>query len=332
MDDATRARFPGVPAEAGHYESYYLRAAHPSEPVGIWIRYTIHKRPGARPTGSLWFTLFDAAADAPLASKVTFPADALHTDGTDYVDIGDSSFGPTRIHGAARTERCDASWQLEPRDGEPTLWHLPRAWMYRAKLPRTKTLSPHPAARYSGKVSVNGRELELDRWPGMVGHNWGAEHAQRWIWMHGIGFDEAPERTWIDAAIGRVTVGPLTTPWIASGAISIDGVRHPLGGIERVRHTQVRESPSRCEFVLPGRGVEVRGTVGSDARNFVGWVYADPAGGEHNTVNCSISEMRLSVKREGAAELTLATSHGASYELGMHETTHGIAIQPFSDG
>ena len=56
MDDPTRARFPDVSREAGHYESFYLRAAHPSEPLGIWIRYTVHKRPGAEPNGSL-FTL-----------------------------------------------------------------------------------------------------------------------------------------------------------------------------------------------------------------------------------------------------------------------------------
>ena len=30
------------------YESFYLRAVSPEEPVGVWIRYTVHKRPGAR--------------------------------------------------------------------------------------------------------------------------------------------------------------------------------------------------------------------------------------------------------------------------------------------
>ena len=73
MDDPTRARFPDVPHDAGHYESFYLRAAHPSEPLGIWIRYTVHKRPGEEPKGSVWFTLFDAGADGPWAVKVTEP-------------------------------------------------------------------------------------------------------------------------------------------------------------------------------------------------------------------------------------------------------------------
>jgi hypothetical protein len=57
--DPTGARFAEVPDKAGHYESFYLKLCHPSEPLGAWIRYTVHKRPAAPATGSLWFTLFE---------------------------------------------------------------------------------------------------------------------------------------------------------------------------------------------------------------------------------------------------------------------------------
>ena len=67
----TEARFPSVPGGAGHYESFYLKACDPERPLGAWIRYTVHKRPGAAPTGSLWFTLF--GPDGPRAAKVTVP-------------------------------------------------------------------------------------------------------------------------------------------------------------------------------------------------------------------------------------------------------------------
>ena len=35
------------------YESWYLKASHPSEPIGVWIRYTTAQRPGQPETGSL---------------------------------------------------------------------------------------------------------------------------------------------------------------------------------------------------------------------------------------------------------------------------------------
>jgi hypothetical protein len=326
MDDPTRARFPDVTHGAGQYESFYLRAAHPSQPLGIWIRYTVHKRAGEEPKGSLWFTLFDGEADGPTAVKVIEPGPRVPDGG--YIGIAGATFGPAHVAGRAG----DASWDLRYTPAADPLFHLPRDWMYTAKLPRTKTLSPAPAALYSGTVTVGDRTIELDSWPGMVGHNWGAEHAERWVWMHGIGFEGREEDTWIDAAIGRIKVGPLTTPWMGNGGISIAGVRYRLGGIEKTRGIKVNERPTRCDFVIPGEGIIVRGKVESAPKNFVGWVYADPAGPEHNTVNCSIADMELTVTRDGEPDLVLATRSGATYELGMRETDHGIPLQPYADG
>ena len=322
----TDARFPAVARDAGHYESWYLKLCHPAEPLGVWIRYTVHKRPGAEPNGSVWFVLFDGAAEGPYATKVTVPDPG--TGGDDWLRVGQSRVG----EGSASGEAGEALWKLAFESSEPPLWHLPRAWMYTGRLPRTKTLTPLPAARFSGSVEVAGRVVDVDGWRGIVGHNWGAEHAERWIWLHGMGFDGAGEGTWIDAAIGRIKVGPVTTPWIGNGAISLDGVRHPLGGIERVRRTEVRESPERAEFVLPGKDITVQGTVSAAHKDFVGWIYADPDGPEHNTVNCSISDMTLSVSRPGERPLSLQLAGGAAYELGMRERDHGIPIQPFPDG
>jgi hypothetical protein len=42
--------------------------------------------------------------------------------------------------------------------------------------------------------------------------------------------------------------------------------------------------------------------------------------------------MELTVSREGEPDIVLATRSGASYELGMRETNHGIPVLPFPDG
>jgi hypothetical protein len=316
------AVFPHVAAGRGHYESFYLRACHPSEPLGVWIRHTVHKRPGAAPNGSVWFTLWDPS---PHASKVT--VDDLSVPHGGWIRVGDSVFEPGRATGTARTEQCDASWDLRFEPEAPAFRHLPREWMYRAPIPRTKTESPAPAASFRGSVTVGGHTVDVSGWPGMVGHNWGAEHAERWIWMHGIRFVGA-ERDWIDAAIGRVRVGPLTTPWIGNGCLMVDGRSYRLGG----RAARVSETPERCEFELGGRGVAVKGEISAPHERLVGWVYADPGGGEHNTANCSIASMRLRVERDGEPPLELRTPSNAVYELGMRERDHGVPIQPFRDG
>ena len=51
------------------YESFYLRAVAPDEPVGAWVRYTVHKRPGERAKGSVWCTVFDAQQGTPVDAQ-----------------------------------------------------------------------------------------------------------------------------------------------------------------------------------------------------------------------------------------------------------------------
>src|ERR1700731_4658920 len=67
----TKAIFPSVAERVGMYESFYLRAASRDEPVGVWIRNTVHKAPGGRPKGSVWCTVFDARKGRPYMHKLT---------------------------------------------------------------------------------------------------------------------------------------------------------------------------------------------------------------------------------------------------------------------
>jgi hypothetical protein len=180
-------------------------------------------------------------------------------------------------------------------------------------------------------VTVDGRDIRVDGWLGMVGHNWGAEHAERWIWTDGMGFENDGD-AYLDAAIGRIKLGPYTTPWIGNGVLFVDGELHRLGGLERTRSTVVRETPQGAQIVLPGKGVKVSGRVGAAPSRFVAWQYADPDGGGHEVVNCSIASMTLSVERDGRPPIELHTEHGATFELGMRETGHGVPVQPFPDG
>ena len=306
----TAARFPEVARDGGHYESFYLKAAHPSEPRAVWIRYTVWKAPGSEPVGSLWCTLFDASWEQPAAWKQSLPAPTAG-DGA-FVSIGDARFGPGVVVGP--------HWALSFEGDEDTFPYLPRPWMYRARVPRTKAESLYPRASFSGSVELGGRRFDLDGWPGMIGHNWGAEHAERWIWMHGAG---------LDVTIGRIKVGPLTVPWVANGFVEIDGRRLRVGGIERIRSTRVNEAPDRCTFALPGAdGLVVDGELLAPRPTLVAWVYSDPGGGQHHTVHSSIADLRLVVRKP---DRELTQLGGATYELGMRETTHGVPVQPFSD-
>jgi hypothetical protein len=352
--------FPQVKIEEGIYESFYLRTVSPDEPVGAWIRYTLHKRPDHAPKGSLWCTVFDASAGAPFVQKHTTSELSVPTGG--WISIGPhSTFGEQLAEGHIAISDSEAPsalgedgarevrWSLRFDSKEPELRHLKQRWLYKAPLPRTKLTSPAPAASFDGTIELPDRTLHLDGWRGMVGHNWGSEHAERWIWLHGIGFEE-DSSAWLDVALGRVLVAGRLTPWIASGAISLDGRRMRLGGLG-ARGLRVAESAARCSLTIPGEaGLTVEAHVDTPQGASAGWRYGDPDGGEHDVVNCSVAALSLNVRprtlkgrpsgahpkghgqASGEAARTLHTAHGAAYELGMHERDHGVPLAPFSDG
>ena len=330
--DLLEPRFPGIDAGAPHYESYYLKARHPDRAQAFWLRHTVHHPPDKAPTASLWLTLFDDALPAPVATKATVPGGQLGVPEGGFIRIGGAELHPGRARGDVPSATTAASWDLTFDSGEEQLAHLPAGWMYGAPLPRTKSLTPYPAARFGGRLAIGEHELDLAGWIGMVGHNWGAEHAERWIWMHCGQFEGHGEDTWIDLVLGRVKVGPVVTPWIGNGALSLAGVRHRLGGPNRVRQTIVEESPARARFVMAGDDARVEALLEAPREQVVAWRYADPEGPEHHTSHCSITDLRLELRRAGGETVELRAPAAASYELGMRETDHGLDLQPYADG
>jgi hypothetical protein len=345
----TEAKFPEIPARAGHYESFYIKATEPGGGRGVWIRHTIHQRPDEPATASLWFTYFDASAPGPRATKQTVGRDELSFPSGAYIRIGDSLLEPGRARGGATSESLAVTWHLGFTDESEPLHHLPYEAMYRTRLPKTKFLSPYPTAKFTGTVTIGDESLELVGWPGMIGHNWGAEHAERWVWIQASGLN-GNEADYVDIAAGRIKVGGWTTPWVANGRIVIEGEPYRVGGFRGTYGTEITEAPTSCEFTIPGKGVNLKGRVGAPAKDFVAWIYADPVkpaqqrrtlasasglrseGPEHNTLNCSISDIQLKVERAGKPHAHVGVERAAAYEFGTRDTDHGLPLQPYPDG
>ncbi len=325
------ARFPKVPPKAGHYESFYIKACRPGGGQGIWIRHTVHKHPSAEPNASIWFVLFDREADGPRATKVTVPAAEFSAPAGSWIRVDGAEIGPGRARGAVDADDVKASWELTFAGDAESCKYLPSDRLYETRLPKTKFVAPFPNARFDGRLEVGGETIDVSGWPGMIGHNWGSEHAERWVWLEGTGFAASPD-TYFDAGAARIKLGPWTTPWIPSGMLMLDGEPHRLGGFGQIRGATIDATPGECSFTLPGKDMVVRGKVSAPKKDFVGWVYADPGGPEHNTINCSVSDLELTVERPALPPLQLSLPAGAAYEFGMRETDHGIPIQPYPDG
>lgn len=303
MIDVAVPRFPT--ARGAHYESFYLRAWDATIPRAIWIRYTTHRARGEQNRGALWVTAFEP-------DEVTaFRHDDVHAEPGStgrWIAVGASSIreDPDRaIHvmGRADVDGHVARWNIALHPRRDPWLHLAPQILYRAPLPKTKSTSPAPYARATGEVELDGVVRTYEA--GMLGHNWGSEHAHRWIWIHG-----ADDRgNVIDLVGGRLKIAGRVLPWKISGLVQIDGVRRRVGGVTARAHVEATEE--RCRFAVSGiRGEVIAGPI---AR----WVYDDSSGGAHAVTNASTS--RLQVEVDGRT----ITLDAAAYELGVPTSDTG---------
>lgn len=312
-----RPRLPTAPLGAALYESHYLTATCPDGGRAVWVRHTALKRPGEPARLTAWLTLFDVAAPAPRALRVTAPEPVADPGGSWWrSSLGE--IGPcfargemSDVGGALRLER--ARWELtwQPLAGE--LAYLPARRLYDRALPRSAGAALVPAGTANGRVVLDGVEVAVAGWQAMVGHNWGADHAHRWCWLHagGLGDDG---RGWLDLVLARIRLGPALTPWIAAGAVELEDRRWVPTPLRRVTCAR---SGERTEVAVPlSRRSALHVSVEAPSRATQTWDYAAPRGPGRVVDNCCVADVRLRLTSAGSTrELTAtgvaAVEHGA---------------------
>ena len=118
-----------------------------------------------------------------------------------------------------------AEWNLALSGAGAPLRHLRPGALYRLPFPRTKLEAPVPDGIASGRLVFDGAEVDVVGWRATVGHNWGAEHAERWVWLHAAGSRTSPTRGWssrspASASAARCRRGSPTAPSPSAAAAS----------------------------------------------------------------------------------------------------------------
>ncbi|HEY7430851.1 MAG TPA: hypothetical protein VH641_08970 [Streptosporangiaceae bacterium] len=304
-------------SDAG-YESWFVSARDPAARRALWIRHTRHRPRGGPDSRALWCTVADPAlGPRPAVVKQvfhTFPASTLA--------------GRDQFRGEAVLADRAARWDLDISSWQAPLRPLRPAWLYRAAVPRTKLEATVPDGIATGAVEVGGQQVEVSGWRATVGHNWGAGHADTWVWLHAAGFGAAPDG-WLELVLARIKVGPERSPWTAMGALSLGGEPLWLGGLGR--RPAVDAAPGRLTTTVPSPRAQLRVTVTTEDADAVAVAYADPSGGTRAVRHAALATVELSLRRAGAAEFSLATDRGA-YEFGASGQLPGVALESLPEG
>ena len=327
----TQPRFPGLSQDAGHYESFYLKRGHPTEPVGDLD--PLHGPQAARTSrrrarsGSRCST----ARGRPARPSSRPSADARAAGDGDYIRVGDSRFEPGRVdgrRGGPAATRPGSSRFSRERAAVP-----PPA----ARLHVRRAAAAHEAAQ-----PASGRPLQRPR------RGRRAHRRARRLGRHGRPQLGRPARRALDLdarrRASRATATPGSTARSAASR-SARGLRRGSAtecsrstasatvseGSSSIARDQGRRAARRRPLHAAGRRTSPsRGTSAPTASDFVGWIYADPDGSEHNTVNCSIADMTLTVSRPGAAaaDAQVAARRGLRARHARERPRHGDPAVP----
>lgn len=324
-----RAHWNGArwrPQEArGHYESWFLRANHPSRPLAFWIRYTIFE-PRGRPgdaRGELWAVAFDAERGRVVGSKqdvdigrCAFGKSALE------VTIGDATLDAEALVGGCEGQGHRFAWSMRYASDEPPLL-LVDPPLYGAPLPKAKALVPAPLAVFDGWLEVDGERIPIDGWVGSQNHNWGSQHTDRYAWGQVAGFDGRPD-AFLEVACAQVRLGPVYAPRLTPLVLRLDGEELAFRALSIAARARGRYDLFHFAFETRGPAGEVSGVIAAPREAFVALPYDNPPGGTKTCLNAKIASCHLTVRRPGRPPLALRSAHRAAFEILTDADDHGV--------
>lgn len=312
----------------GFYESFFVRANHPHEPLAFWVRYTVFQ-PADRAQaalGELWAIVFDARG-AHVAVKEEYPiAQCAFDTGRLAARVGAAVLEPGRAQGAAASGGHRVAWDLRFGGAGAPAFLLPPD-RYEAGFPRAKSLVAQPNAVFEGALEVDGRRLAVSGWKGSQNHNWGSRHTDRYAWGQVCGFDEAPD-SFLEVASAQLRIGAFWTPVFTPLVLRHEGREHVLTGMA---HSALRARGSfrlgTWRFRSASDEIAIEGEIAAPAQAFIGLRYYNPPGGVKHCLNSKLASCRLTLtdRRSGRTQ-TLSSAHRAAFELLTDDTAHGVPL------
>ena len=311
----------------GFYESYFLRANHPSRPLAFWIRYTVFS-PRGRPhdaRGELWAIYFDGETCRSIAVKESVPiSDCYFSSAQLEVKIGAATLTDATLSGRTESSSHAIQWMLGYSGDEIPLLLFPESW-YARSFPKAKTVVGMPNARYTGSLTVDGEIIPIDGWIGSQNHNWGTRHTDRYAWGQVAGFDNAPD-AFLECSSAQIKLGPIWTPRLTLVVLRDQGEEIALNGFVQAVRADASLDDFTWKINSQNNKLRISGHIYAAKQAFVGLRYQNPPGGEKICLNTKLASAEIMVEKRGCPLRTLTTNHRAAFEILTDRSDHGVPI------
>jgi hypothetical protein len=303
-------------ARGGHYESWFVRANHPSEPRAFWIRYTLFVpvQDEVPRLGEVWAIYFDGRRAHPIAAQedISWAQCHVRPDCLNLI-LGESTLRPGEAQGRAHGSRHRLEWQLQYCGGEEPLLLLPALW-YERVFPKAKALVSRPLVRFTGNLVVDGERIAIDDWIGSENHNWGERHTDSYAWGQVCGFDNDAS-AFLECASARLKLGPFWSPIMTLAALRYEDRIFAFNRVERSWRQKADYAPGHWTFICTGRAERLHVKIGAHARDIVALRYRNPPGGIKTCLNSKLASCELLLERPSRTSVQLKSAARAAFEI-----------------
>jgi len=314
----------------GHYESYFLRANHPTRPLAFWIRYTIFSPDNKKTAiGETWAIFFDGETGNHFCAKTEVPIEnCVFYSNELSMKLGDSHLTENNAIGRAVTGDQIILWDLKYSSTEPPLFLLKRS-MYDIPFPKAKVLVGKPLAVFSGKINLNGNDYDINDWVGSQNHNWGVKHNDHYAWGQVAGFDTHPD-SFFEVATARLKFGPVWSPYMTIIVLRHDGHEYRLNSIPQSLRAKGHFHYFEWSFSSETSTEKIEGMIKAPVEMFVGLNYYNPPGGVKYCLNTKLASCEVTLTYLNDTDIppvVFSTKNRAAFEILTDDQSHGIAIR-----
>lgn len=309
----------------GFYESYFIRANHPTQKQAFWIRYTIFapKDQPHRNMGELWAIYFDG--DNIYPAKTEFPLDECKFPNKNFhVELGDNFINSAHSEG----KTGDISWKLKFETAEKPLFLLPLSY-YSGSFPKAKALVSQPFAKFNGQLKIGKERINIDNWVGSQNHNWGTQHTDYYAWGQVAGFDNSPD-TFLELTTAKLKIAGAETPFLTLLVLRHKGKEYSINNFTHWFLNKGSFEYFDWNFNCQNSEISIKGRIHAPAKAFVGLRYHNPPGGDKSCLNSKIATCELEIieKSKLGMPQALYSENKCAFEILTNEgeQQHGIKI------
>ena len=332
-EDWNRCQYTSKPQskmKKGHYESYFLRANHPSKAEAFWIRYTIFSPKNAMKdaVGELWAIYFNGETEEVVAVKEEIPmSNCQFSPNGINVRVGEATLAPGQLTGAINNTNNNLSWELgykQDGNANDTLLFLPKK-LYQMKLPKAKAIVGQPNALFNGTLTVNNRTINLENWRGSENHNWGSQHTDEYAWGQVAGFDDNAD-AFLECITARIKIGPFWSPELTIAVFRMNGKEYRFNTIKTALKAQASYGFFDWSFKTTNGLETLEAHIQAPRKHFIGLTYNNPPGGTHTCLNTKIASCSISLTEKNGKAHKLTTKNRAAFELLTDLSNHGVPV------